>query len=223
MRIAFFGGTFDPPHCGHLRIAQAAADRLHLDRVLFAPVGQQPLKQDSSSASFQDRMTMTELAIAPFPRFEVSALDAPRADGRPNYTIDTLVRLRESADAQNGLFCLVGADSFLTLRHWYRASDILFVCGFIVAGRPGSKLGEISTALPEGVSVEGEALQPAEVVRIKLRGSEGRHSELFLLPDLHEDVSATQIRSALAGGRQAAQVLPEGVAAYIREHGLYRK
>ncbi len=223
MRIAFFGGTFDPPHCGHLRIAQAAADRLHLDKVLFAPVGQQPLKHDPSSASFQDRMAMVKLAIASFPRFEASALDAPRADGRPNYTVDTLVRLRESVDAQDRLFCLLGADSFLTLRHWYRASDILFVCGFIVAGRPGAMLGEISAALPKGVSAEGDAPESAEVVRMKLRGSEGRHSELFLLPDLHEDVSATQIRAALAGGRQAAQVLPEDVAAYIREHGLYRK
>jgi nicotinate-nucleotide adenylyltransferase len=84
MRIAFFGGTFDPPHLGHLAIARAAADRLRLDRVLFAPVGSQPLKQDSSVASFADRLAMVKLAITDDTRFAASEIDAPHADGQPN-------------------------------------------------------------------------------------------------------------------------------------------
>src|SRR5215469_4855309 len=84
-RIAFFGGSFDPPHRGHLAIARAALQALHLDRVLFAPVGAQPLKPEGATASFDDRVAMTRLAIAEEPRFEVSLADAPAPSGAPNY------------------------------------------------------------------------------------------------------------------------------------------
>ncbi len=221
MRIAFFGGTFDPPHCGHLKIAEAAAARLHLDRVLFAPVGQQPLKHDGPTAHFADRVAMVRLAIAPYPAFGLSTLDAPRPDGKPNYTIDTLLRLKASLSADDEMFCLVGADSFLTLQHWYRAVEILFVCNFIVAGRPGTHLDEISTALPAGITLSGPPEISSEVVRFHLQNTRAQHSVLYLLPDLHEDISATRIRTALAEGEQAGQVLPSSVADYIHQHGLY--
>ncbi len=97
MRVAFFGGSFDPPHLGHLAVARAARAAFALDAVLFAPVGMQPLKPEGSAASFEDRLAMTRLAIACEPGFEVSLVDAPRpAAGRkstPNYTIDTLEKL----------------------------------------------------------------------------------------------------------------------------------
>src|ERR1700690_3910097 len=93
-RVAFFGGSFDPPHLGHLAVARAARDAFHLDKVLFAPVGAQPLKPEGSAASFDDRVAMTRLAIAGEPGFTVSLLDAPKSSGAgdslPNYTIDTL-------------------------------------------------------------------------------------------------------------------------------------
>src|SRR5947209_15565723 len=76
-RVAFFGGSFDPPHLGHLAVASAARDALRLDRVLFAPVGAQPLKPAGSTAAFADRLAMTELAIAGEPGFEISLADAP--------------------------------------------------------------------------------------------------------------------------------------------------
>ena len=92
MRVALFGGTFDPIHRGHLALASAAASAFALDRVLFAPVGRQPLKAESPAATFADRLEMTRLAIASAadPRFAVSSVDAPRPDGAPNYTVDTL-------------------------------------------------------------------------------------------------------------------------------------
>ncbi len=83
MRVALFGGSFDPPHHGHIAIAKAAADGLALDRVLFAPVGRQPLKEEGKPTPFADRMAMVELACRVDPRFEVSELDAPRHDGLP--------------------------------------------------------------------------------------------------------------------------------------------
>src|ERR1700690_766755 len=89
-RVAFFGGSFDPPHLGHLAIARAARDAFHLDTVLFAPVGVQPLKPDGSSASFEDRLAMTRLAIDGEPGFAISLADAPKSpapgSAQPNYT-----------------------------------------------------------------------------------------------------------------------------------------
>src|SRR3954469_7564918 len=93
-RVAFFGGSFDPPHLGHLAVARAARAALNLDRVLFAPVGAQPLKPEGSAAPFTDRLAMTQLAIAGEPGFEISLADAPNAADRPNYTLDTLRTLR---------------------------------------------------------------------------------------------------------------------------------
>ena len=137
MRIALFGGSFDPPHSGHLGIAMAAVERLHLDRVLMAPVGRQPLKRDQAQSPYEDRMAMVQLACAGHPPVAASAIDAPRVDGRYNYTCDTLQHLRETLPAGDELFCLVGADSLQTLRHWHRAAEALMLAEWIVAARPG--------------------------------------------------------------------------------------
>src|SRR5580658_5715037 len=93
-RVAFFGGSFDPPHQGHLAVARAARAALGLDSVLFAPVGVQPLKSQGSTASFPDRLAMTSRAIAGEAGFAVSLIDAPKPSATPNYTLDTLLRLR---------------------------------------------------------------------------------------------------------------------------------
>ena len=93
-RVAFFGGSFDPPHLGHLAVARAARAALRLDTVLFAPVGVQPLKPEGFSASFDDRVAMTRLAIEGETGFAISLADAPKANGEPNFTLETLERLR---------------------------------------------------------------------------------------------------------------------------------
>jgi nicotinate-nucleotide adenylyltransferase len=221
MRIAFFGGTFDPPHCGHIAIAQAAIRRLALDQVLVAPVGTQPLKGGSAHSSFEDRLAMVRLAVAGQPRLTASSLDAPLPNGQPNYTFDTLQRLRDQLPPGDELFCLLGADSFLTLRSWHRCAELLFFCDFIVAGRPGFSLEEVNAALPGGVVNTGERRE-AGFTRFMLSGPSGQSSELFLLPDLDQDISATEIRAALAEGSTPQTVLPPAVADYIRSHGLYR-
>src|SRR5690348_8506002 len=91
-RVAYFGGSFDPPHLGHLAVARAARAALRLDVVLFAPVGAQPLKTQGATASFEDRVAMTRLAIAEEPGMSLSLADAPMSTGAPNYSIDTLTR-----------------------------------------------------------------------------------------------------------------------------------
>jgi nicotinate-nucleotide adenylyltransferase len=219
MRIALFGGTFDPIHRGHLRLAAAAANAFALDRVLFAPVGHQPLKSEGALASFEDRLEMTRLALASLPRqlppasnqqpttnssldtrFTVSSLDAPHPDGTPNYTVDTLAAVALEFPAAD-LFVLAGADSFLDLRRWRSPDRLLALAEWIVVSRPEFPLTEAQLA--------PLALTPAQRARV------------HLLTTLHEDVSATELRHRLRMGDACPGLLPAPVAAYIRAHRLY--
>lgn len=228
-RTAFFGGTFDPPHLGHLAIARAAADRLGLERILVAPVGSQPLKAGFPASRFADRLAMVELAFADDPRCHPSTLDAPRADGSHNYTYDTLAALKAELAREavpSNLFCLLGADSFHTLNHWHRATDLVLLCDFVVAARPGYTLEAVADCLPPGVEIRGREQAP-DLLQLRLESSADptRTSTLYVLPDLAEDVSATALRQALAVGDTAVsdRMLTPSVAAYIRGHGLYRQ
>jgi nicotinate-nucleotide adenylyltransferase len=226
-RIAFFGGSFDPPHRGHLAIARAATGRLHLDRVVFAPVGTQPLKRDLAAASFADRLAMVRLAIGDDPRMEVSEIDAPRATGTPNYTVDTIADFRKTLSAGHELYFLLGADSFLTVKQWHRSVDLLMGCDLIVAGRPGFSLENASRALPAGVSFKEDWVQATQYAKRAMTDGVGRQSMLYLLPDLNIDISATEIRNALADGETLAgakakqDVLPVEVVKYIHLRGIY--
>jgi nicotinate-nucleotide adenylyltransferase len=220
MRIAFFGGTFDPPHRGHMAIARAAIERLSLDRVLVAPAAAQPLKGTAVEASFSDRLAMVELAFGGDPRLIPSGVDAPRLDGQPNYTIDTLAEVKRSLATDDALFSLVGADAFLSLKRWRRPRELLLFCDFIVASRPGFSLARIAEALPTGIEIRGEESQP-RWTRLTVAGNSGGQSNIFLLPDLEEDISATEIRAAMATDHETQSILTPGVAKYIRNHGLY--
>jgi nicotinate-nucleotide adenylyltransferase len=223
VRIGLFGGSFDPPHRGHVALARLAIDRLHLDRVLVAPVGLQPLKHEAAITGFEDRVAMARLAFAGVPRIEVSRLDAPLPDHRPNFTIETVLRFKSTLTPQDELFCLLGADSWLTIKKWYRAAELVTACNFIVGSRPGFDLARAAAALPEDISaVELPSGQPDSLL-LSLNDPAGNHSRLYLLTDLAEDVSATAVRAALS--RHPAvdpnAVLDGEVAKYIHEHRLY--
>ncbi len=221
MRIGLFGGSFDPPHRGHIALARLAMESVGLDRVLFAPVGVQPLKRDRPQATFADRVEMTALAIAGENGMELSQIDAPRGDGRPNYTIDTVRALRASLPADDPLFCLMGADSFLSIGKWHRSADLLVACNFVVAARPGFDLGRITSALPSSIAVASCNEAGGDLV-LCLHGASHRESRLYLLPHLQEPASATGIRQSLQQGAEPRWDLAPTVAAYIAEHGLYR-
>jgi nicotinate-nucleotide adenylyltransferase len=222
MRIALFGGSFDPPHNGHIGIAKAAATRLELDRILMAPVGRQPLKLGHAQSSYEDRLAMVRLAAAGIPPLEPNTIDAPLPDGRFNYTYDTLVRMRGELQTGDELFCLVGADSLKTLHHWHRAAEALMLAQWIVAARPGFPLDTISSLLPAGVTAaDPELADAAQKIPITKDGKDT--STIWLLPGPHYEISATQLREALA--RHAAgisqSILDSKVADYARRHGLY--
>jgi nicotinate-nucleotide adenylyltransferase len=231
-RIAFFGGSFDPPHCGHLAVARAARDAFRLDTVLFAPVGAQPLKPEGSSASFEERVAMTRLAIEGERGFAVSLADAPKASGKrgpaPNYTIDTLECLRGERGHDCTMYCLMGADSFFGLRRWHRAAELPFVSPLIVASRPGQPLERLQEALPTGLALEPAPEGNRNETGVEVRAyfvvnAGGARAPFYLLPGLDVEISATKIRNNLRGGAAAEKALvPEPVAEYIRSHGLYR-
>ena len=220
MRIALFGGSFDPPHLGHTGIALAAAARLRLDRILMAPAGRQPLKRDQAQSPFVDRLAMVRLACAGHPPLVPSDIDAPHPDGSFNYTHDTLQQLR-AIHPRDDLFCLIGADSLQTLQHWHRAAEALMLAQWIVAARPGFPLEALNNLLPARV----EAAAPEQIgisIRVPLTSGSSRQM-LWLLPGLDYEVSATEIRAALATKPDGItqRVLEPAVAEYARDHQLY--
>jgi nicotinate-nucleotide adenylyltransferase len=208
-RIALFGGTFDPPHRGHLAIARAAADALLLDQVLFAPTGRQPLKLKSNPTPFADRFAMVAAACTDANsgvsgasvRFTPTGLDAPRPNDLPNYTVDTLAALR-THHPHDTLFSLAGADSFLTLYHWREPQRLLDLAEWIVVTRPGYALTD-------------ESLAPLHL-------TPNQRARVHILTGVAEDVSATALRDRLRQGDPCNDLLSPSVARYIAEHHLYR-
>lgn len=204
MRLGYFGGSFDPPHCGHLAVARAAATRFALDEVLFVPTGRQPLKPAGPAASFDDRLAMVEIlcrqqASGGDPRLVASALEAPRAGGQPNYTVDTLTQLRAKLDPGDAVFVLAGADSFLDLRRWREPDRLLALAEWVVVSRPGFSLQQLDAL----------ALTPPQQARV------------HLLDGVAEPASATTIREQLGRGSQCEGLLPAEIVGYIRERHLY--
>ena len=133
MRIALFGGTFDPVHNGHLTMAREAARRCTLDRVLLIPAGRPPHKSAGPYASYADRLRMVELACLDEPRLEPSRLEE---GSQKNYTIDTIERLRVQVSPADELFFLIGADAFAEIETWHRWREVVSAVEFIVVSRP---------------------------------------------------------------------------------------
>jgi len=134
LRLAVFGGTFDPIHTAHTRAAAEAADRFALDKVLFVPAAHPPHKPNGQTTPYEHRYRMVEIACREDPRFEPSRLEA--GEGR-SYTIHTLEKLRARQDPQDQLYFLIGADAFAEIGTWHRSSDVLRLVDFIVVPRPG--------------------------------------------------------------------------------------
>lgn len=225
-RIVFFGGSFDPPHMGHLALAEAAADRFALDEVLFAPAAYQPLKTKAPATPFLHRYAMTVLVTQADPRFTPSLLDAPLEGASapspretPNYTVDTIARLRSSLDGETELFVLLGADSWLDIARWHDPARLLALCDWIVASRPGFSLSHPERALPPGVSAD--PLQGASEIGLELRHTDGHSTRVFFMNDVRVDVSATHLRTTFGSGRPRHDQLPATVEEYIRKTGLY--
>jgi nicotinate-nucleotide adenylyltransferase len=200
MRIGFFGGSFDPPHVGHLTIAHAAAKAFSLDRILFVPTANQPLKPVGAVASYNDRLAMVQLLCDEEPAFEASTLEEPNKSRGANYTIDTLTKLRQQLSPADTLFVLVGADAFLDLRRWRQPDELLKIAEWIVVSRPGFSLNNLAPL----------NLTPEQQRRV------------HLLEGIAEPASATHIRDLLAADDDCTALLLPAVFHYVRSHHLYQ-
>lgn len=197
-RLAILGGTFDPPHFGHLALAEDVRFDLGAERVLLIPAAQQPFKTREESAPAADRLAMTTLAVAGDAAFAVSDIEIRR--GGVSYTVDTLEQLRaEHPEAE--LFFAVGADAALELRDWRRPERIFELATIVVVGRPG-------------YVVDIAALER------ELPGARGR---LRWLDGPNFDISSTELRLRLGQGRPARFWLPRPVFEYIQQRRLYRE
>lgn len=191
--IGLFGGSFNPPHLGHLAVAEACADAVGLDRVIWMPAATAPHKQnDPTLASAEDRLEMVQLAIEGNPRFEVSDIEIRR--GGVSYTLET-VRQLVATHAGEDLVLLLGGDSLAYFPRWRAPRDILELARLVVYQRPGSTLDE----------APGWVLDRATVV-------EG-------VP-LH--LSSTYLRSRVARGQTIRYLVPEPVRQLVAERGLYQ-
>lgn len=146
MKLALFGGTFDPIHKAHLSLARLAAEQFQLDRVLFVPAFHPPHKAGITHAPYEDRVRMAELACQGQPQFEVSRIEEGTAQ---SYSIDTIERLRGGLSAGDELYFLIGADAFAEIRTWHRWRDVARSVRFLVVSRPGHEY-----TVPSGVRVE---------------------------------------------------------------------
>ena len=198
-KIALFGGAFDPIHNGHIRLALEFARRLGLDRVLLMPSYVPPHKLRGDMAGPADRLHMCRLAAAEHPGLEVSDLEIAR--GGASFTADTLDTLRGQYP-EAVWYLITGADMFLTLGSWWRFEDIAAGAVLCAAPRDAATLAQMRAYAAE------------------LAGAGAR----CILEDIPlTDVSSTEIRRRVAEGKEIETLVPENVAAYIREKGLYRE
>jgi nicotinate-nucleotide adenylyltransferase len=215
VRVGILGGTFDPPHVGHLLVASDAYEVLGLDRVLFIPAAQQPLKVPAPDEPSRtrpqrgtgaERMEMVRRAIGGDARFEASAIEIDR--GGLSFTVDTLSELAERApDATR--YLLVGADVLASFAKWRRPERILELATLAVFTRSASD--------------DGDARRSWGELCAQWQAAHGRtpQNEPVFVDSRRVDVSSTEVRERVAGGLSIHGFVPDAVAVYIAERGLY--
>ena len=199
-RIGIFGGTFDPPHIGHLWLAALAAESVELDRVLFMPASQPPHKRLRGMTGAADRLLMTRLAIEGDPLFELTAIEMERAG--PSYTVDSITELERLYGEGGRLFLIMAADSLAQVDTWREPDRLLQMTEWVVGPRPG-------TALPDAAALEERFGAAA--------------SRIHLLDGPALDVSSSDIRRRVASGKTIRYLVPRRVEELITARGLYRR
>jgi nicotinate-nucleotide adenylyltransferase len=233
MNIGLFGGTFDPVHRGHMALARAARERCKLSRILFVPANIPPHKQRQPLSPFAHRYAMLALATAQEKEFAPSLLEGPedsdpettrkekpRAE-KPNYTIDTVKRLKQEFKKADRLFLLIGIDAFAEIAKWHQAEALFRECEFVVASRPGYSLADVANALPASLRPRQEVTRPfhkqAATGDLVLSGV-----TVHLLDEVYQPISSTAIRQAAAAGKPLGRFVDPAVADYIKKMGLYK-
>lgn len=212
--VGILGGTFDPIHNGHLRLAEEVAGLLDLKQIRFIPTGTPPHRAQPA-ASNQQRAEMVRLAIAGNPRFVMDERELMRAG--QSYSFDTVTELRNTLSVRTPVVLMMGADAFLSLPGWHRWRELLEICHIVVAQRPGYSVTSWESALGPEL---WEAFASRSVVNMApLRRSPGGRIAIHTMTAL--DISASLLRSQLRSGVSPRYLLPDAVLEYIHRHGLY--
>jgi nicotinate-nucleotide adenylyltransferase len=219
-RLGVYGGTFDPVHNGHLRVATALLENFALDQLLFVPAFVPPHKRGQAISAPHHRYAMLALATAHDARLLISTIEL-EAPTRP-YTIETLGRLQaQHPDAQ--LFFVMGMDSFRDVTLWREHERLLTEYSTIVAARPGYRAHELAEA--ESAAHPAPHLQ-ARVLDLRgglqPRAEDMREAHVFVTDYVAVDVSATEIRQMAGAGKSVESMVPPPVAAYIAKYQLYQ-
>ncbi len=216
MNIGIFGGTFNPVHFGHLRIAEEARQSADLGRIIFIPSGNPPLKTDDIAAA-RHRLAMTRLAVRGNPFFEV--LDIECRSRHKSYTVHTLHKLRKLYP-HDRLFFMLGIDAFLDIPDWYRPDMLVRHTDFLILSRPGCRFADLSAS--PYLSTKKSVLRrlDAKVLALQTMPCDGKNS-VTLLNVTPVTISATDIRTLAAQGKSIKYLLPAEVESYIIFENLY--
>jgi nicotinate-nucleotide adenylyltransferase len=201
LRLGIMGGTFDPIHYGHLVTAEAVRDEFKLDKVIFVPAGNPPHKVERRVTDKKHRYLMTILATITNPFFEVSSIEIDR-EGY-TYTIDTIKEFRKLYGEETLFYFITGADAVLEILTWKNADELLRLCYFVAATRPGIEGNKIDQELDKIRKLYGDVIYKVTV------------------PSLA--ISSTDIRERVAKGRPIKYLLPEPVERYIQKYNLYKE
>ncbi len=199
-KIGIMGGTFDPVHYGHLVTAEAVRAEFNLDKVLFIPAGKPPHKDNESITEPVHRYRMTVLAAATNPHFEVSRLELEKS--RTTYTVDTIKELISLYGEATAFYFITGADAILEILTWHKAEELLSLCQFVAATRPGFNKQDLEQKI------------------LEIQSKYNRRIFSITVPSLA--ISSTDIRNRVRCGMPIKYLLPEGVEKYIQENGIYR-
>ncbi len=196
MKTGLFGGTFDPIHNGHIKVAQSAKQRLGLDRIIFIPSGDPPHKKDKQVTDKYKRLAMVEEALS---GTDISVSDWEVQQDAKSYSVE-LIKHFQKEFPEDELYFIIGADSFKDLPTWWHYRELLSLCTLVVMARPDTDKQALLSRY------EGTEVPP----------------RVFYLEGLLMDISSTQIREMVAEGKDISRLVPQSVAFYIKNQGLYK-
>ena len=214
MRTGIFGGTFNPIHMAHLRIAEEVREACALDRVLFLPAALPPHKQLANDTSFKHRLAMVEAAVADHPDFSASDLESHRKGA--SYSVDTLEVLQELYP-DDDLYFIIGLDSFFDIGSWKDYTRLFELANIVVAHRPEYGDDDPRNRLP--VALADQFCYDS--CSINLRHKCG--NELIFVAETRLTISSTRLREQVLNSRSIRYLVPTKVEAYIQKHHLYRE
>ncbi|OAQ21040.1 nicotinate-nucleotide adenylyltransferase [Thermosulfurimonas dismutans] len=209
MKIGIFGGTFDPIHIAHLRVAEEVREGLGLSEVWFIPAGTPPHKRNAPHLPFKERLKLVELAIEGNPAFRVLDIEGRRQG--PSYTVDTLTELRKS-HLQYEFYFILGLDAFLEFETWHEYHRLPELAALVVINR--GPLG-----VKSAVNKARQLFPTFEFRRDRLLGP--KNQKILFLQVTPLEISSTLIRQSLWAGRSIRYLVPESVRLYIEKHRLY--